>query len=193
MVTIQPDDALLVADIQNDFLPGGALGVSDGDKILPALHRYMEKFHAKGNLVVLTKDWHPPKHCSFKPQGGIWPDHCVAGTKGAEHPPSFRPPPSVVTIHKATEPDKEAYSAFQGTSLDAQLKKAGIRRLFVAGLATDYCVLNTVRDALSHGYRVCLLLDGIRAVNLRPEDGPRAIDEMVQKGAVPATLDEVAA
>ncbi len=193
MVTIQPDDALLVADIQNDFLPGGALGVPDGDKVIPVALRYIEKFEAKRNLIVVTKDWHPPNHCSFKEQGGIWPRHCVAATKGAEHPPSFRPPQSVVTVHKATEPDTEAYSAFQGTSLDAQLKQAGIRRLFVGGLATDYCVLNTVRDAFSRGYQVCLLVDGICAVNLQPGDGPKAVDEMVQKGAVPVTVDEVAA
>ncbi len=193
METIHEGDALLVADIQNDFLPGGALGIPGGDQILPALHRYMEKFEAKGNPIILTKDWHPANHCSFKEQGGIWPDHCVAGTKGAEHPPSFRPPQSAVTIEKATKQDKEAYSAFQGTSLDARLKKAGIRRLFVGGLATDYCVLNTVRDALDHGYEVRLLLDGICAVNLEPTDGPKAIEEMVQKGAVPVTLEEVAA
>lgn len=193
MVNIHKDDALLVADIQNDFLPGGALGVPGGDKVLPAIHRYLETFQAKGNLIVLTKDWHPAKHCSFTAQGGIWPDHCVAGTKGADHPPGFDPPKSAVTVHKATEVDKEAYSAFQGTSLDERLKQAGIRRLFVGGLATDYCVLNTVRDALSHGYRVCLLLDGICAVNLQPEDGPRAVEEMIEKGAVPVTLDEVAA
>lgn len=193
METIHEGDALLVADIQNDFLPGGALGIPGGDKILPALHRYMEKFESKGNPIILTKDWHPANHCSFKGQGGIWPDHCVAGTQGAEHPPSFHPPRSAATIQKATEPDKEAYSAFQGTSLDARLKKAGIRRLFVGGLATDYCVLNTVRDALDQGYEVRLLLDGICAVNLEPADGPKAIEEMVQKGAVPVTLEEVAA
>lgn len=193
MIEIHADDALLVADVQNDFLPGGALGIPGGDKILPALHRYMDMFQAKGRLIVLTKDWHPANHCSFTAQGGIWPDHCIAGTEGAEHPPSFHPPQSAVTVHKATEPDKEAYSAFQGTALDARLKKAGIRRLFVGGLATDYCVLNTVRDALGHGYQVCLLLDGVCAVNLRPEDGPRAVEEMVQKGARPVTLEEVAA
>ena len=191
-MTIHTRDALLVTDVQNDFLPGGALGIAGGDRILPALDRYMEIFRAKGNLIVLTKDWHPARHCSFKAQGGVWPSHCVAGTKGAEHPPGFRPPPSAVTIHKATEPDKEAYSAFQGTSLDGRLKKAGIRRLFVGGLATDYCVLNTVRDALGHGYEVCLLLDGVAAVNLQLEDGPQAVEEMVHKGAVGVTLEEVA-
>lgn len=193
MIEIHADDALLVVDIQNDFLPGGALGVPDGDRILPVLHRYMDIFQARGRPIVLTKDWHPADHCSFTAQGGTWPDHCIAGTKGADHPPGFRAPRSAVTVQKATEPDKEAYSAFQGTALDARLQQAGIHRLFVGGLATDYCVLNTVRDALGRGYAVCLLLDGIRAVNLQPEDGPRAVEEMIRKGAVAVTLEGVAA
>lgn len=192
MVTIQPDDALLVADIQNDFLPGGALGVTGGDEVVPVLQRYMEKFESKGNLIFVTKDWHPPNHCSFKEQGGIWPVHCVAGDKGAAHPPTFRVPSSAVPVLKATDPNKEAYSAFQGTGLNSILKKSGIRRLFVGGLATDYCVLNTVKDAATHGYQVCLLVDGIRAVNLQPQDGPKAIEEMVRVGAKPVNLEDVA-
>ncbi len=192
MVTIQPGDALLVADVQNDFLPGGALGVPHGDEVVPVLLRYMGSFESKKNLIVVTRDWHPPNHCSFKEQGGVWPVHCVAGSTGAEHPANFRVPPTALPIHKATEPDKEAYSAFQDTGLDAALRKAGVRRLFVGGLATDYCVLNTVRDALTHGYEVYVLLDGIRAVNLHPDDGAKAVDEMVQKGAVPVTLEQVA-
>lgn len=193
MVAIQKHDALVVADVQNDFLPGGALGITGGDQILPVLHRYLEVFERKGNLVVLTKDWHPENHCSFKAQGGVWPVHCIAETRGAQHPSGFRAPASALTIHKATEPEKEAYSAFEGTPLDERLKQAGVRRLFVGGLATDYCVLNTVRDALERGYQVCLLLDGIRAVNLQPRDGEKAVEEMVQKGAAPVTLEEVAA
>lgn len=192
MVTIEPDDALLIADVQNDFLPGGALGIQGGDAIIPALLRYIEKFRAKGNPIFVTRDWHPPKHCSFKEQGGVWPVHCVAGTRGADHPPSFPVPSTAITIHKATERDKEAYSAFQGTTLDSQLKERGIRRLFVGGLATDYCVLNTVRDAISHGYRVVVLLDGIKAVDLQPGDGDRAVEEMVQQGAAALTLNETA-
>jgi nicotinamidase/pyrazinamidase len=189
MIAIHLDDALLVVDIQNDFLPGGALGVPCGDEVVPVLLRYIKKFESKGNLIIVTRDWHPPNHCSFKPQGGIWPVHCVAGSAGAEHPASFPIPPSALNIQKGTDPDKEAYSAFHGTTLDAELKQAAVRRLFVGGLATDYCVLNTVRDALNHGYDVCILLDGIRAVNLCPEDGASAVEEMVQQGAIFINLE----
>ena len=182
MIAIRSEDALLVADIQNDLLPGGALGV-------PVLLRYIEKFESKGNLIVVTRDWHPPNHCSFKQQGGIWPIHCVAGSWGADHPDHFRVLAAALHIDKATDPDREAYSAFHGTTLDTELKQAGVRRLFVGGLATDYCVLNTVRDALSHGYDVCILSDGMRAVNLHPEDGARAVEEMVQQGAISINLN----
>ncbi|WP_447980641.1 isochorismatase family protein [Candidatus Nitrospira bockiana] len=190
---IEPGDALLVADVQNDFLPGGALGVSGGDEIVPVLLEYIARFHANGRPIFVTKDWHPPNHCSFTSRGGIWPVHCVAGTPGAEHPPTFTlPTGSVMTVHKATDPDKEAYSAFEGTSLDEQLRSAGIRRLFVGGLATDYCVLNTVRDGVRLHYAIVLLLDGIRAVNRHPDDGERAIAEMQRLGAVPIRLSDLA-
>ncbi len=189
MIAIHPDDALLVADIQNDFLPGGALGVPGGDEVITVLLRYIEKFESKGNLIIVTRDWHPPNHCSFKQHGGIWPVHCVAGSWGADHPDHFRVPSAALHIDKATDPDREAYSAFHGTTLDTELKQAGVRRLFVGGLATDYCVLNTVRDARSHGYDVCVLSDGIRAVNLHPEDGARAVEEMVQQGAISINLE----
>ncbi len=191
MITIQPGDALLVSDIQNDFLPGGALGVPGGDEVLPVLLRYMGLFESKKYPVFVTRDWHPPNHCSFREHGGIWPVHCVAGTHGAEHPPNFPVSASALPIHKATTPEAEAYSAFEGTSLETQLRNAGIRRLFVGGLATDYCVLNTVKDGLAAGFHVCVLLDGIRAVNLRPDDGEKAVEEMVHKGAVTVRLEDL--
>jgi len=192
-ITLQSGDALLVADVQNDFLPGGALGVQGGDRIVPVLLDYITRFDARGLPIFLSRDWHPPHHCSFREQGGPWPVHCVAGSPGSMPPPAFRTHPSAVVIHKATDPHKEAYSAFQGTRLDEQLKAARVRRLFIGGLATDYCVLNTVKDARRLGYEVCLLLDGIRAVNVKPDDGRKAEEEMVRLGAVPVRLENLAA
>lgn len=186
---LQAGDALLVADIQNDFLPGGALGVARGDEVVPILNRYVAGFHARGLPVFATRDWHPPNHCSFREQGGIWPIHCVRGTQGADFHPDFHLPPGTVVISKATGPKKEAYSAFEGTDLDKRLRTAGARRLFIGGLATDYCVFNTVRDAIRLGYAVVLLTDAIRAVNLHPDDGRKAEEDMIRLGAVPIRLE----
>ncbi len=190
---LQPGDGLLVADIQNDFLPGGALGVLRGDEIVPVLDRYVAAFRARGLPIFASRDWHPPNHCSFREQGGIWPVHCVMGTKGAEFHPDFHLPSSTIVISKATDTKKEAYSAFEGTTLDERLRKTGVKRLFIGGLATDYCVLNTVRDAIKRGYAVCFLMDGIRAVNLKPDDGRKAAEEMIRLGAMPIRLENVAA
>lgn len=190
---LRAGDALLVADVQNDFLPGGALGVLHGDEIVPVLNRYAAAFYARGLPIFASRDWHPADHCSFREQGGIWPTHCVAGSKGAEFHPDCHLPPGTVVISKATDPRKEAYSAFEGTTLDECLREAGVRRLFLGGLATDYCVLNTVRDAVQHGYAVVLLVDGIRAVNLHPDDGRKAEEEMLRLGAVPIRYEDLAA
>lgn len=190
---LRAGDALLVADVQNDFLPGGALGVLHGDEIVPVLNRYAAAFYARGLPIFASRDWHPADHCSFREQGGIWPTHCVAGSKGAEFHPDCHLPPGTVVISKATDPRKEAYSAFEGTTLDERLREAGVRRLFLGGLATDYCVLNTVRDAVQHGYAVVLLVDGIRAVNLHPDDGRKAEEEMLRLGAVPIRHEDLAA
>lgn len=192
-VDLHAGDTLLVADIQNDFLPGGALGVARGDEVVPILNRYVTDFHARGLPVFATRDWHPPNHCSFREQGGIWPVHCVRGSTGAEFHPDFHLPPSAIIISKATDPGKEAYSAFEGTALDERLREIGVRRLFIGGLATDYCVLNTVRDAIKKGYAVVFLKDGIRAVNLNPDDGRKAEDEMIRLGAVPIRLESLSA
>lgn len=183
---------MLVSDIQNDFLPGGALAVSRGDEIVPVLARYVAAFQARQLPIFVTRDWHPADHCSFREQGGIWPPHCVSGSKGAEFHPDFTFPSSAGIISKAADPGKEAYSAFEGTDLDERLRAAGARRLFVGGLATDYCVLNSVRDAIARGYAVCLLVDGIRAVNLKPDDGRNAEDEMIRRGAVPIRWEDLA-
>jgi nicotinamidase/pyrazinamidase len=178
-------DALILVDVQNDFLPGGALGVPHGDEVVPVLNRYVATFRNRALPVFATRDWHPPGHCSFKAQGGPWPPHCIANTHGAEFAPDLKLPPHATVISKATTPEKDAYSGFEGTDLNAKLKRAGAQRVFVGGLATDYCVLNTVRDAIKLGYDVYLLDDAIRAVNVAPDDGRKAEDEMRRLGARP--------
>lgn len=190
---LQPGDALIIVDVQNDFLPGGSLAVPHGDEVVPVLNRYAEMFAARALPVYATRDWHPANHCSFRAQGGIWPPHCVAGTDGAAFAPALKLPPSVIVISKASSADKDAYSGFEGTDLDDRLRAQGVSRVFVGGLATDYCVLNTVRDALRLGYQTFLLTDAIRAVDVRPGDGKKAEDEMRRWGAVGVALEEVSA
>lgn len=192
--TLDQGDALVVVDVQNDFLPGGSLAVPRGDEVVPVLNRYMAAFMRRGLPIFATRDWHPPNHCSFQPYGGPWPPHCVAGSEGAEFAPVLELPASSILITlKGTQPDKDAYSAFDGTDLDARLRAQGVGRLFVGGLATDYCVLCTVEDGLKAGYAVVLLQDAIRAVNVRPGDGERAEAEMIRRGAIPVRLEILAA
>ncbi len=189
----QPGDALLIVDVQNDFLPGGSLAVAEGDQVVAILNDYIAIFSRQGLPIYATRDWHTSDHCSFQVQGGPWPPHCVAGSPGAGFAPGLRlPAESVTIISKGTRQDKDAYSGFEGTDLAERLRSAGVQRLFIGGLATDYCVLNTVRDALREGFAVQLLTDAIRAVNVQPDDGAKAIAEMRRQGAVPVTLAEVA-
>ena len=189
----QPGDALLIVDVQNDFLPGGSLAVMRGDEVVPVLNRYLDIFAMQNLPVYATRDWHPQRHCSFREQGGPWPPHCVAKTAGAAFAAALQLPPAAVIISKATKPEQDAYSGFQGTDLHRRLHAAGIRRLFIGGLATDYCVLSTVRDALQLGYEVLLLADAIRAVDVQPGDGLRAEQEMIKLGAQRITVEGVAA
>lgn len=184
-VHLQSGDALIVVDVQNDFLPGGSLAVPHGDDVIPVLNNYIEAFTAKALPVYATRDWHPADHCSFQPQGGPWPPHCVANTTGARFATGLQLPTSVTVISKATQAGKDAYSGFESTDLDTRLRAIGVTRLFIGGLATDYCVLNTVKDARAHGYQVFLLEDAIRAVNVHPNDGVKAERAMMAQGAVP--------
>ncbi len=183
-LTIKAGDALIIVDIQNDFLPGGSLAVPGGNEIVPVINHYIERFQSKALTVFATRDWHPADHCSFEQQGGIWPAHCVKNTTGSQFPMLLRLPNSATVISKATEQDKDAYSGFEGTDLKERLRAAQVKRLLIGGLATDYCVLNTVKDALKNGFSVLLLQDAIRAVNVNQEDGKKAIEEMVRLGAV---------
>jgi nicotinamidase/pyrazinamidase len=159
------NDALIVVDVQRDFLPGGALGVARGDEVVAPLNEAARAFERAGRPIFASRDWHPPDHCSFKARGGPWPPHCVAGTAGA----GFA--------------DADSYSAFGGTDLAAQLRRRGVSRLMVGGLATDYCVLNTVLDARAQGFDVLVLTDAVRAVEVAPGDGERAMAKMKQAGA----------
>lgn len=192
-VSLQPGDALVIVDVQNDFLPGGSLAVAHGDAVVPALNRAIDVFMARRLPVAATRDWHPEDHCSFRAQGGPWPPHCVAGTPGADFAASLRLPANAIVVSKATTPGADAYSGFQGTELHDHLRAAGVRRLFVGGLATDYCVLKTVLDAVQLGYEVWVLDDAIRAVNAEPGDGDRANAEMAARGARRVKVDEVIA
>jgi nicotinamidase/pyrazinamidase len=192
-ISPRPGDALIIVDVQNDFLPGGSLAVPDGDAVLAPLNTLIETFEARGLPIFATRDWHPQNHCSFHARGGPWPPHCIAETPGAQFAAGLRLPASATIVSKATMPDKDAYSGFGGTELDVLLRKADVRRLFIGGLATDYCVLNTVRDALSLGYEVMLVSDAVRAVDVEPGDGERAIDEMRERGAIPVATDQVSA
>ncbi|OGA51594.1 MAG: hypothetical protein A3G24_00210 [Betaproteobacteria bacterium RIFCSPLOWO2_12_FULL_62_13] len=190
-ITIGNHEALLVVDVQRDFMPGGALAVPDGDAVVPALNRYAALARRKGLPVFASRDWHPKNHCSFRARGGPWPQHCVAGTPGAAFAENLDLAPDTVVIDKAMREDADAYSAFSGTPLAQLLRERGAKRLLVGGLATDYCVLNTVRDALKEGFGVLLLKDAIRAVNVQPGDGERAQREMQEAGAVAVNYQEL--
>lgn len=175
--------ALVIVDVQNCFAPGGALAVPGGDEIVGPLNAYIEAVTGRDGIVVASLDWHPPDHSSFREQGGPWPVHAVAGTDGADFHPGLRLPPTAHVVRKGTVREREAYSAFDGTDLEETLRRQGIERLLVGGLATDYCVRHTVLDALRAGFEVWLLLDAVRAVNASPGDGERAIEEMRAAGA----------
>jgi nicotinamidase/pyrazinamidase len=187
-ITLGRTDALLIVDVQNDFLPGGGLAVERGDEVIEPINRLIGLYGEHGLPVYASRDWHPLGHCSFKDAGGPWTPHCIAHTPGAAFPDALALPPSAVIISKARTRGADAYSAFGGTALAGQLRLRGIERLAVCGLATDYCVLNTVRDALALGFDVLLVQDAIRAVEVEPGDGKRAVASMRARGAVPVRL-----
>jgi nicotinamidase/pyrazinamidase len=174
-------EALVIVDFQNDFTPGGALGVAGGDAIAARVNELAadDRF----DLVVATRDWHPPDHGSFTEQGGVWPVHCVQGTPGAELFPGLDQSHVDVVIDKGQDPGTEGYSGFDATKLEDLLRERGVDRITVVGLATDYCVKNTVLDARRLGFEVDVDADAIRAVDVKPGDGERAIDEMRAAGA----------
>jgi len=161
--------------------------------VIPVLNRYICAFRERGLPIFVTRDWHPVNHCSFQMRGGMWPPHCIAGTQGAAFPASLQVPCEATIISKATTADEEAYSAFEGTDFCARLRDLGVRRLFIGGVATEYCVLSTAHDASRLGFDVLLLEDAVRAVDLTPGDGLRAIEEMRRLGAKFTSLEALAA
>lgn len=198
-LTIDPTrDALVIVDVQNDFCPAGALAVADGDGVVPVLNRCAERFAARGAPAFASRDWHPERTKHFKAYGGVWPPHCVQGTRGAELHPGLRLPPGTEIVSKGMDPEEDAYSAFQaqtedGTPFAGALARRGVRRLFIGGLATDYCVRATALDALAQGFAVVVIEDGVRAVDLSPGDGARALDEIARAGATFARVEHLAA
>jgi nicotinamidase/pyrazinamidase len=174
--------ALIVVDVQNDFCPGGALAVERGDEVVAPLNRLIEEFLERGDPVYKSRDWHPAVTKHFADYGGTWPVHCVQHTRGAEFHPDLVDDPRIQIVSKGLG-DEDSYSAFDGTDLAERLRQHGVEEVWVGGLATDYCVKNTVLDALRQGFRVVAIEDAMRAVNLQAGDDVRAIEEMQHAGA----------
>jgi len=195
------DRALVLVDLQNDFMPFGSLPVAEGDDVVPVANRLIPRF----DLVVATQDWHPPRHGSFatahaghKPGdvvklGGVdqtlWPDHCVQNTPGASFHSALDVAGIDHVVHKGADPGIDSYSTFfdnahgAHTGLHAYLAERGVADIVLLGLATDYCVLYSVLDAAELGYGIDVVVDGVRAVDLQMGDGDRALDAMVAAGA----------
>ncbi len=181
-MTSKKKQALIVVDVQNDFCPGGTLAVAHGDEVVPPLNKLIAEFLQRGDPVFKTRDWHPLTTKHFADFGGTWPVHCVQGTKGAEFHPDLTDDPRIHIISKGLG-DEDSYSGFDGTDLAAQLRNFGVDEVLVGGLATDYCVKNTVLDALKEGFTVRALTNAMRPVDLQPGDGNRAIEDMRRAGA----------
>jgi len=192
-IELQPGDALVLVDVQNDFLEGGSLAVPHSSAILPIINGYIALFTRRNLPIIATRDWHPEDHCSFADNGGQWPVHCVAGTRGAAFSSQLELPCSSHIVSKATAAGRDAYSGFDGTGLADYLNTQGAARLFICGLATDYCVLHTVLDGLKAGFTVVLLTDAIRAVDVAQGDGAKAIASMTENGAQVAVTGDIAA
>ena len=183
----QRGDGLLLVDPQNDFCPGGSLPVPDGDAVMPVLNAWVSAAERAGAPIFISRDWHPPATTHFQALGGAWPAHCVAGTPGAEFHPALRIPPGAVVVSKGMGETEDAYSAFQArdeadTPLATLLQRSRVEHLYVMGLATDYCVKASALGGVESGVRVTVVGDGIRAVNLQPEDGARALSDLQVAG-----------
>ncbi len=182
VVRITEKDALIVVDVQEDFMPWGALPVPGADSIVPAINEYLELFKRAGAAVFATRDWHPENHISFEENGGLWPRHCVQWSKGSKFVQGLKLTSEVFVINKGDRPELEAYSGFQGTVLNEILRERGVRRVFVCGVATEYCVFNTALGALNLGYFTFVLEDAIKGVS--EEGSKRALDKLLERGAV---------
>lgn len=175
--------ALIVVDVQNDFCPGGTLAVAHGDEVVAPLNKLIGEFLDRGEPVYKTRDWHPAKTKHFKIFGGIWPVHCVQETHGSEFHRDLLDDPRATIVSKGMDESADGYSGFDGTNLAQLLREEGVNEVWVGGLATDYCVKHTVVDAVREGFEVKALADAMRAVNVKPGDGAKAIAEMREVGA----------
>ena len=175
--------ALIVVDVQNDFCPGGSLAVAHGDEVIAPLNNLIKAFLDRGEPVYKTRDWHPPQTKHFAGYGGLWPFHCIQNTSGAEFHPDLLDDPRITVISKGIDDTADGYSGFDGTNLDELLRADGVSEIWVGGLATDYCVKATVIDGVRRGFKVKALAEAMRAVNVNPEDGANAVEQMKAVGA----------
>jgi nicotinamidase/pyrazinamidase len=178
---LREGDALLLVDVQNDFFPGGPLPIPDGGRILPVLNRWTSWAEFHNALVYASRDWHPIGHTSFVTDGGEWPSHCIQDTTGAAFHPDLYLPPAVIKVSKGNRFDRDQFSAFNGTGLEAHMQRHGVRRLWVGGLAQDGSVLHTVLDARRLGFEVHLIPGGSRPHTI--EGGREALEWMRTCGA----------
>jgi nicotinamidase/pyrazinamidase len=179
--SLRKGDGLLIVDVQNDFCPGGALPITEGDKVVPILNQWIEAALKIGIPIYASRDWHPVRHVSFNDQGGQWPPHCIEDSEGARFHPDLRLPESTIKITKGVRLDKDQNSAFDQTGLAAQLRRDGVKRLWIGGLAQDVCVLASVLDARKEGFEAKVIKEAIRPVT--PEGGKEAITKMKKAGA----------
>jgi nicotinamidase/pyrazinamidase len=182
-------NALVLVDVQNDFCPGGALAVAGGDEIVPVLNRLIGEFKQAGMPVIATRDWHPARTVHFNTSGGIWPPHCVRDTRGAEFYAGLDLDRSITIVSKGLEESADSYSGFdgvdaRGVGLADLLRRLGVERLVIGGLATDYCVKQTALDGLRNGFKVTVLEDAVRGVDVKPGDATQALDDMKRAGAL---------
>lgn len=188
-------DALIIVDVQNDFCPGGTLAVPFGDQVIPVLNRYLAHAAAVGMPIFASQDWHPEHTEHFAQDGGRWSTHCVQGTAGAEFHRDLRLPPTTQVVRKGTSAHDDGYSAFEGRLADARdltraLHDLGVQRVYVGGLATDYCVLKTVLGARAAGFETVWLRDASLPVEVHTGDGERAEKEMLAAGARACTVEQ---
>lgn len=186
--------ALLIVDVQNDFCPGGALQIIDGDRVVEPINRAAQLFAAAGLPVLASRDWHPPDTRHFRQFGGVWPVHCVQWTPGADFHPDLRLPEGTIILSKGINPELDGYSAFEGVTADGRLlakllRDLQVRKLYIGGLATDFCVLCTAREALRSGFEVTILTDAVAGVDIVPGASAGAIEEMERSGAHMATVE----
>ena len=191
--TMTNSSIFLMVDVQVDFCPGGSLAVPGGDEIIPTINRYLEIFGAQELPLYASRDWHPPVTDHFRQFGGLWPPHCVRDSAGARFHPALKLTRQVTIVSKGMDPKKDDYSALQGQTeagltLETIMAEQGVKRLYVCGLATDYCVKETCLEALRGGFLVTLLTDAIRGVDVMPGDSERAIGEIAAAGGELADL-----